>query len=62
MIIDEVCELIIEKLNELRPAFIPEAELTFIMRVPGDPNCYMIVTNDDLRALNELLTKETEGE
>lgn len=47
-----------EALNNLRSCFIDEAELTFIMRVPGKPETYMIVSNDKLDELSELLKKE----
>lgn len=48
-------EKVEKALNNLRSCFIDEAELTFIMRVPGKPEVYMIVSNDKLDELLELL-------
>ena len=54
----EKTHLAIERhLNELRELFIPEAELTFIMRVPDMPETYMLITNDDLDELSKTIQK-----
>lgn len=45
-------------LNELSEYFVPEAELTFIMRVPGEENTHMILSNDNLNELADLLKKQ----
>lgn len=45
-------------LNALAPLFVPEAQLTFIMRVPGAPDSHMIISNDDLGELAQILGDE----
>ncbi|MCK5611076.1 hypothetical protein KAR91_54890 [Candidatus Pacearchaeota archaeon] len=45
-------------LNKLSEFFVPEAELTFIMRVPGVPDTQMIISNDNLKELSEILAKQ----
>ncbi len=49
----EVCRV----LNELRSLFRPECELTFIMRLPGNDDADMLVTNDDLDELTKLIKR-----
>ena len=48
MTIEQVHQEIEAALNKLRPLFIEEAELTFVMRVPGHPQAFMVISNDDL--------------
>lgn len=45
-------------LNELASNFVPEAQLTFIMRVPGEPDAHMILSNDNLDELGDLLKRQ----
>ncbi len=59
MTVEEAKEEVELALNALRPVFVPEAELTFIMRIPGKRNSHMIISNDDLVALSELLSVES---
>lgn len=54
---DKVLTHVERALNELRPYFIDEAELTFIMRVPGAVRVEMVVSNDDLGKVREVLTR-----
>lgn len=54
--IDLIHKKVEEALNDLRLNFIDEAELTFIMRVPGKPNAYIIISNDNLVELSRLLS------
>ena len=42
-------------LNRLRPLFVEGSELTFVMRVPGHPGCYMVISNDNIGELADLL-------
>jgi hypothetical protein len=37
-----------DALNELGDEFVEGAQLTFIMRMPGNTEAEMVVTNDDL--------------
>ena len=38
--------------------FVPEAKLTFTMRVPGNDDCFLIVTDDDLTELIRVIELE----
>ncbi len=58
MTVDEAKEEVELALNALRPVFIPEAQLSFIMRVPGKSNSHMIISNDNLEELTEILAAE----
>jgi len=49
-------------LLEMEPLFVEDAELTFVMRVPGQDTAYMIVGNDDLGELAVLLDRVSRGE
>ena len=55
---DEAAAEVQYYLNELRPVFIHEAQLTFIMRVPGQPETHMIISNDNMGELSELLAAQ----
>ncbi len=44
-------------LNALSDLFASEAQLSFIMRVPGDDDAYMVVSNDNLREVADLLLR-----
>ena len=55
MTLQEVHSEVQAMLNSLRPLFIDDAELTFIMRVPGKPAVFMVITNDNLSELAKLL-------
>jgi hypothetical protein len=37
--------------------FHPDCKLTFVMRKPGDAECYMVVTDDDPGAIATLLSE-----
>ena len=41
-----VREQVGEMLAEAAELFVPEARLTFIMRVPGKPGTYLVLTDD----------------
>ena len=43
----EIHEQVVHALNELRPLFIDQAELTFIMRVPGMDDSEIVISNDE---------------
>lgn len=47
-------------LNVLSGLFVQEAELTFIMRIPGDPESHMVMSNDNLKELGELLMDQSD--
>jgi hypothetical protein len=49
-----------QALNDLRPIFTPDVELTFVMRHPAHPECHMVVSNDDLSELSALLARVVE--
>ena len=55
--LQNVGNIVARTLNELRPLFVDDAELSFIMRRPGDPDSSMIVSNDNLMDLSEMLAK-----
>jgi len=57
MTIEEILKEIETTLNDLRPMFVDKAELTFIMRLPGNDNADMVVTDDDLSELRELIER-----
>lgn len=44
-------------LNKLRPLFTPDCELTFVMRKPGSPGVYMVISNDDLDEVIAVIEK-----
>lgn len=62
MTLEEAHETVAEALNALRPIFIAKAELTFIMRIPGNSEGDMIITNDDLSELRELVERSMQRE
>lgn len=50
-------------LNGLKPrVFKDGTELTFIMRMPGNEACEMVVTNDDLAEVEKVIKRMRERE
>lgn len=46
-------------LNEIKKqCFTPDVELTFVMRRPGDDECFMVISNDNLEELADLLHRQ----
>ena len=43
---EQVRAVVSDKLASMERHFIPSAKLTFIMRVPELPDCWMVVSND----------------
>lgn len=39
--------------NDIGPLFTPDMKLTFVARSTENPDCYMILTDDDLAKVNE---------
>ncbi len=62
MTVKEAHETVSEALNNLRPVFTDKAELTFIMRVPGNDEGDMIITNDNLSELRKLIKRSVRRE
>ena len=46
--LERTYESVVALLLEAEPLFIPEAKLTFVMRVPGNTEAEMVVSGDDL--------------
>ncbi len=42
---------------DLEKHFVKEARLTLLMRVPGNPECELLFTRDDLDGVIEALTR-----
>ena len=57
MSIDETNLKIQHTLRKLQKLFVPEARLTFFMRVPGNDECSIVVTSDDLSKVSEVILK-----
>lgn len=62
MNIKDVGKVVESMLNDLSTYFIPNAELTFIMRIPGESDSHLIVSNDNLDEVGELLKKQHRGD
>lgn len=41
--------------------FKPEMQLTFIARMPGNPNCHVIISNDSMDGLAEIIALSIAG-
>jgi len=55
--LEEVHKVVEDTLNEIRPLFADDAELTFIMRVPSHEGSHMFISNDDPKELAKILEK-----
>jgi len=44
-------------LNTLAPLFVPEMQLTFIARLPGNDEADILVSNDDFHELVRLIER-----
>ena len=42
-------------LNKMRDLFVPESELTFIVRLPSNDNSDILISNDEIDELIKLL-------
>lgn len=51
--------LIADRLSDLEALFVPEARLTFVMRVPGQAGVHLVVSKDDELAAR--INAELEG-
>jgi hypothetical protein len=57
MTLEQVHDEINRALNDLRQLFKPECQLTFIMRIPGNDEGDMLISNDDLGKLEKLVQR-----
>ena len=48
---EQVRAFVSDRLASLERHFIPAAKLTFLMRVPDMPDCWMVVSNDPAQAV-----------
>lgn len=61
--VKNVHTIVAKTLASLKPLFIGGARLTFVMRVPNDPDGYMVISDDDndeviaILGKSKLLTK-----
>jgi len=60
--LDRIRDIIVHQLTGLERLFVPEARLTFVMRVPGDSGSQIIISADpELQdAIEEWMAKEDE--
>lgn len=56
-------ERVNELLTQLARLFRSDCECTFVMRRPGDPECELVASNDDLDEVIQVLqrSKQREG-
>lgn len=45
--VERIRERVVEALVDLEPLFVPGMKLTFIARLPDDPEAEMVITADD---------------
>lgn len=59
--VEYVRDQIRASLATLSDLFVPEAKLSFVMRVPGNDDCSMLITDDpDIEALVRVVEKISE--
>lgn len=58
--LEEVRRIIHRHLEEIEVEFAEEMKLTFIARHPTNPECWIVLTNDDLKSLATRLLEESD--
>lgn len=62
MTVEEVHKEVEATLNDLRPLFVKEMQLTFIARFPKNDEADMVISNDDPQELRKLIDRTIERE